>query len=129
MRTFRKVNARPAIALIGGGTGVLLLPLVFGKEFLQYSTSLFIGSGAWVIVELSLVSDIGGAVAAAMFGVALLLLDRFGVIEVVGDGKNTIRPHPVHGLSIGRKGQISACVYMNASLNADHSVPANTTPI
>jgi hypothetical protein len=51
-------------------------------QFLQ--TGLYIGAGIWVIVELSLISNIGGPVAAAIFTAALTVLNRLGLVELAG---------------------------------------------
>jgi hypothetical protein len=45
---------------------------------------LFIAVGIWVIFELSLISDIGGPAAAAIFAVGLAALNRFGLITLAG---------------------------------------------
>jgi hypothetical protein len=47
-------------------------------------TGLFIGLGLWVIIELSLISDIAGPAAAAILAAALAALNRFGLIELAG---------------------------------------------
>jgi hypothetical protein len=45
---------------------------------------LFIAVGIWVILELSLISDISGPAAAAIFAAALAVLNRFGLINLAG---------------------------------------------
>jgi hypothetical protein len=51
-------------------------------QFLQ--CGLFAGVGIWVIFELSLISNIGGAAAAAIFAAALAVLNRIGLLRQAG---------------------------------------------
>jgi hypothetical protein len=51
-------------------------------ELLQ--SGFFIAAGIWVIFELSLISDVGGPAAAAIFAAALAVLNQFGLLGLVG---------------------------------------------